>query len=194
MASLLRTPAARGRTQCTPVDLHDRSTDASPLPSGQIEQDGPMVDDVAVKELGEAQTFVVNTPLCSVGTSPPLLTPVSRAQVAENATVTTLPRYDQLLSGVRLYDSISPISSASPTRYNIRSPSPGLDNSITGHPFASLRWRLASGYFACFVIGWADGGTFSVLLARHMNSSRHLSPQSPEPSCLVSVASISIER
>jgi hypothetical protein len=46
------------------------------------------------------------------------------------------------------------------TMFNSQLPSPPLDSPGTSSfSFATLRWRLASGYFACFIIGWADGGT-----------------------------------
>ncbi|KAJ3574526.1 hypothetical protein NP233_g1716 [Leucocoprinus birnbaumii] len=56
---------------------------------------------------------------------------------------------------------VSPTSSTPPTTFNSRAPSPNLDGVGVCHlSFGSLKWRLASGYFACFVIGWADGGAF----------------------------------
>ncbi|KAF9451790.1 MFS general substrate transporter [Macrolepiota fuliginosa MF-IS2] len=82
----------------------------------------------------------------------------------EYATVTTLPRYNHTLSGFHLYDSISPMSSAPPTAHNSRAPSPEPEYfDPPRFAFDSLKWRLASGYFACFVTGWADGVTGTVM-------------------------------
>ncbi|KAF5355966.1 hypothetical protein D9756_004248 [Leucocoprinus leucothites] len=94
------------------------------------------------------------------------LTPPPRAYAPEIlVSVETQLPYSQALPGLGLYDvAISPTSTAPPTALNSRAPSPTFDSVGTGHlSFDSLKWRLASGYFACFVIGWADGVTGTVM-------------------------------
>lgn len=160
MDSLSLSSVAHRRSQALSSGLADCPVHVSRPHTRAMGQTEPEADVLVVNELKEAK--VMATPLSTTEASPPIsprLVPISHAHVAENATVTALPRYNSPLSGVSLYNNISPTSSVVPTEYNTRSPSPALDNSDASNSLPSLRWRLASGYFACFVIGWADGGT-----------------------------------
>lgn len=115
------------------------------------------------------------------------LTPLDQAHTPEYATVATPSRYNHIFPSFCHYNCISPVSTVPLTAHNSRAPFPEAEESDYPQPtFASLRWRLASGYLACFVIGWADGGTSPGIFPLDIKLSQIISFQSPVLSCLVS--------
>ena len=93
----------------------------------------------------------------------PTIAPLSHVRKSNSATTVTVDRR-QLLDGEPElpYSDYSPYSSVSPTAVNSRAPSPTKEND-TEYEYNPprqdrLKWRLASGFFAIFLGGWADGG------------------------------------
>lgn len=162
MASAAQSPIVVDASQCTLTarrrSVHVHSSFSRAMSGDEL---GLLDDNVIVREPRGDHGFGILSPAagCSPPTSPSL-TPMSHARVQECTTVTTLPRHNYTLPNFSLYDSISPPSSAPPTAYNSRAPSPEPEEpGPSRFSFDSMKWRLASGYFACFVTGWADGGT-----------------------------------
>lgn len=132
-------------------------------------------EEVVIRELqrDHVSDATLLTPDC---TRPPssTLTTMSYAHVAEHATVATVSRYSHTSSNFHMSDPTSPSSSESSTAFNSRVPSPSLEDPRISQCISySLKWRLASGYFAYFVLGWADGGECQALSShpsRNLNS------------------------
>jgi hypothetical protein len=85
------------------------------------------------------------------------ISPLSRVRISNSATIVTVARR-QLLDG-----QSRPYSSSPSTAVNSRAPSPTkeIDAECEYNNFSRqdrLKWRLASGFFAVFLGGWADGG------------------------------------
>lgn len=92
----------------------------------------------------------------------PLVSPLANARMSEYATMVTVARHPSS-SIVQPYSDYSPYSSSPSTAVNSRAPSPTkeFDDEEGFIPNQDrLKWRLASGFFACFMGGWADGGKF----------------------------------
>lgn len=93
----------------------------------------------------------------------PSISPLSHVRMSESATTVTVARHQSLASESRQYSDSSPCSSSPTTAVNSRAPSPikGI-NTEYEHDLSRvqdrLKWRLASGFFAVFLGGWADGG------------------------------------
>ena len=92
----------------------------------------------------------------------PLVSPLANARMSEYATTVTVARHPSS-SIIQPYSDYSPYTSSPSTAVNSRAPSPTKEfddeeGFIPDHD--RLKWRLASGFFACFMGGWADGGKF----------------------------------
>jgi len=92
----------------------------------------------------------------------PLVSPLANARMSEYATTVTVARHPSS-SVIQPYSDYSPYTSSPSTAVNSRAPSPTKESDdeegfIPDHD--RLKWRLASGFFACFMGGWADGGKF----------------------------------
>ena len=84
---------------------------------------------------------------------------------------TTLLRHNQELPDLQIYIPLSPTSSTPATALNSCASSAIFDSTGQGYlSFHSLKWRLSSGYFACFLVGWADGGMFHVITVTDKSS------------------------
>ncbi|KAF8971544.1 hypothetical protein BDZ97DRAFT_1753335 [Flammula alnicola] len=96
----------------------------------------------------------------------PSISPLSNVRMSEYATTVNVPRH-QSSSAFQPYSDYSPYSSAPPTAVNSRAPSPTKELDDYDEDFIDnhdrLKWRLASGFFACFMGGWADGVTGTVM-------------------------------
>jgi len=148
------TPRASMATDGTPVtfspDLHGHNVDPEARPTS---------DGLEHERLAELITSTISkrTPRFDI----PLVSPLANARMSEYATTVTVSR--QSPSSVQPYSDYSPYSSSPSTAVNSRAPSPTKEfddeeGFIPDHD--RLKWRLASGFFACFMGGWADGGKF----------------------------------
>ena len=93
----------------------------------------------------------------------PAISPLSHVRMSNSATTVTITRRHPALSDEsRPYPDYSPYSSSPTTAVNSRAPSPTKDIDAEYEYNLSrqdrLKWRLASGFFAIFLGGWADGG------------------------------------
>ena len=91
----------------------------------------------------------------------PAISPLSHVRISNSATTVTVARRQLLDSESRPYSDYSHSSSPS-TAVNSRAPSPTKQiDAEFEYNFSRqdrLKWRLASGFFAVFLGGWADGG------------------------------------
>lgn len=92
----------------------------------------------------------------------PAISPLSHVRISNSATTVTVARRQLHDGESRPYSDYSPYSSSPSTAVNSRAPSPtkGIDVQCE-YNFSRqdrLKWRLASGFFAVFLGGWADGG------------------------------------
>ena len=92
----------------------------------------------------------------------PAVSPLSHVRMSDSATTVTVARRQLLDGESRPYSDYSPYSSSPSTAVNSRAPSPTkeIDDECEYKIFRQdrLKWRLASGFFAVFLGGWADGG------------------------------------
>ena len=94
----------------------------------------------------------------------PTISPLSHVRMSNSATIVTVARGRLLDGEPRPYLDYSPYSSSPTTAVNSRAPSPtkeihaGYECDISCRRQDRLKWRLASGFFAVFLCGWADGG------------------------------------
>lgn len=91
----------------------------------------------------------------------PTISPLSHVRMPNAATTATVARR-QLLDESRPHSEYLPYSSSPSTAVNSRAPSPTKEVD-TEYEYDlpqqdRLKWRLASGFFAIFLGGWADGG------------------------------------
>ncbi|KAF9480470.1 MFS general substrate transporter [Pholiota conissans] len=106
----------------------------------------------------------------------PSISPLADVRMPDYASTVIVPR-QQSSSALQPCSDYSPYSSYPSTAVNSRAPSPTkeLEDYEDFNPGPDrLKWRLASGFFALFVGGWADGVTGTVMpyLSEqfHMNS------------------------
>ena len=93
----------------------------------------------------------------------PTISPLSHVRKSNSATTVTVARRDSESLPYSDYTPYStPYSSSSPTAVNSRAPSPTKETDteyeLNLPRQDRLKWRLASGFFAIFLGGWADGG------------------------------------
>lgn len=92
----------------------------------------------------------------------PTISPLSHVRMSNSATTVTVARRQLLDGESRPYSDYSPYSSSPSTAVNSRAPSPTKEiDAECEYKFSRqdrLKWRLASGFFAVFLGGWADGG------------------------------------
>ena len=91
----------------------------------------------------------------------PAISPLSHVRISNSATTVTVARRQLLDGESRPYSDYLHSSSPS-TAVNSRAPSPTKQiDAEFEYNFSRqdrLKWRLASGFFAVFLGGWADGG------------------------------------
>lgn len=90
----------------------------------------------------------------------PNISPLSSVHMSNYDTTVNLARHYGI-SMPPATDDFSPSPSSTPTAVNSRAASPTkeLDEIDDSGPSSEIsRWRLASGFFACFTYGWGDGG------------------------------------
>lgn len=87
------------------------------------------------------------------------ISPLTSVHMSDYDTTVNLARHYGL-NMPRASDDFSPSPSSTPTAVNSRAASPTkeLDDIDDSASSDNLRWRLASGFFACFACGWGDGG------------------------------------
>lgn len=91
--------------------------------------------------------------------TPQSLTPLPGAQIHERATVIVPSPCNPALPIPRIHDPVSPLSAISLSTAQSPILASGQEEAThLQHRFRTLGWRLASGYFACFILSWADGG------------------------------------
>ena len=94
----------------------------------------------------------------------PTISPLSHVRMSNSATTVTVARRQLLDGKFRPYSDYSPYSSTPATAVNSRAPSPTkeidaeCEYNLNPSRQDRLKWRLASGFFAVFLGGWADGG------------------------------------
>ena len=94
----------------------------------------------------------------------PTISPLSHVRTSEYDTTVAVPRHGPRRDSlIQPYSDYSPYSSSPSTAVNSRAPSPTKEFDEKNEEGLSpvqdrLKWRLASGFFALFVGGWADGG------------------------------------
>ncbi|KAJ3498028.1 hypothetical protein NLJ89_g10274 [Agrocybe chaxingu] len=123
--------------------------DAPPQP------DKGAIDDAEHQQLAEilSSTMLKRTPRFD------LPSPLSNVRMTEYSTTVAVTRHQAC-------SDYSPYSSSPSTAVNSRAPSPTKELDEGDDPittFDRLSWRLASGFFACFLGGWADGVTGTVM-------------------------------
>ncbi|CAA7264719.1 unnamed protein product [Cyclocybe aegerita] len=130
-------------------DIEGRDPLASPQP------DKGAIDDAEHQQLAEILSLTMSkrTPRFD------LPSPLSNVRMAEYSTTVAVARH-------QAYSDYSPYTSSPSTAVNSRAPSPTKELDEEDDPvttFDRLNWRLASGFFACFMGGWADGVTGTVM-------------------------------
>jgi hypothetical protein len=143
--------ATDGTTNTFSPHLHGHSVDPEAIPTS----DG--LEHECLTEL-ITSTMSKRTPRFDI----PLVSPLVNARMSEYATTVTVSRHPSSLI-VQPYSDYSPYTSSPSTAVNSRAPSPTKEfddeeGFIPDHD--RLKWRLASGFFAGFMGGWADGGKF----------------------------------
>lgn len=102
----------------------------------------------------------------------PSISPLSGVRISEYASMVIVPRH-RSNSALPPNSDYSPYSSYPSTAVNSRAPSPmkelDEDEDDFGASHDCLNWRLASGFFALFVGGWADGGKRIPMLSKYSN-------------------------
>ena len=122
-------------------------------------------EDSAVFDSDENDHEIITTPLeSSTEFVVPVLSPVTDAHMSDYESKITIPRHHNTLHMIATCDASSP-TSTSPTSASPHSASRKLSfTALIGESgpvqvkLERLRWRLASGFFAYFICGWADGG------------------------------------
>jgi hypothetical protein len=88
---------------------------------------------------------------------PPSLSPLSDAHISDYFTSTAAPRHKNSAPPLYTLDTSSPTSTLAPNLSRKTSTKSRSESSyFPSH--GSMKWRLASGYFAYFLCGWGDGG------------------------------------
>jgi hypothetical protein len=105
----------------------------------------------------------LTTPKRTIHIDIPSISPVSRVRTSDSATTVTVARHQPLAGESRAYSDYPPYLSNPTTAVNSRAPSPTKEIDAEYEYGLSrlqdrLKWRLASGFFAIFLGGWADGG------------------------------------
>lgn len=92
--------------------------------------------------------------------SPPSLSPLSDAHISDYFTSTAAPRHKNSAPPLYNIDSPSLTSTLAPSGLpRLKTSSTNAkDESSYSPSHESMKWRLASGYFAYFLCGWGDGG------------------------------------
>ena len=92
----------------------------------------------------------------------PTISPLSHVRMSNSATTVTVARRQLLDGESRQNSDYSPLYSSPSTAVNSRAPSPTKEIDAECEYNLSRqdrqKWRLASGFFAVFLGGWADGG------------------------------------
>jgi len=118
----------------------------------------PIVD---VHRVTQAPSVAIGLYTAFSSSEPASLTP---PHAPGNTDPTTLPRRNQELPNLQIHIPLSPTLSTPATAPNSCASSAIFDSVGQSYlSFRSLKWRLSSGYFACFLVGWADGGMFHAI-------------------------------
>jgi len=124
----------------------------------------PIVD---VPRVTQAPSVAIELYTASSSSESASLTP---PHAPVNTDPTTL-HHNQELPDLQIHIPLSPTSSTPATALNSCASSVIFDSVGQGYlSFHSLKWRLSSGYFACFLAGWADGGMFHVITVTDKSS------------------------
>ena len=125
----------------------------------QVEVEARTVAELEPQRLAEILSSTVSKPTTRFDVPP--VSPMCNAHMSEYDTTVCVPRHHS-------YFDYSPYSSSPSTAVNSRAPSPTKhledDNDEEEDLIPEqhrLKWRLASGFFALFLGGWADGGDHS---------------------------------
>ncbi|KAF9557866.1 MFS general substrate transporter [Agrocybe pediades] len=108
----------------------------------------------------EATTFRV-----SLGFDAPIVSSLPDIHSSEQEKVIIVERQRKISFTRSCHEIRSPCPSSPSTAVNSRAPSPvrNYDDINSAHNRRLMKWRLASGFFALFVGGWADGVTGTVM-------------------------------
>jgi len=124
----------------------------------------PIVD---VPRVTQAPSVAIELYTASSSSESASLTP---PHAPVNTDPTTL-HHNQELPDLQIHIPLSPTSSTPATALNSCASSVIFDSVGQGYlSFHSLKWRLSSGYFACFLAGWADGGMFHAITVTDKSS------------------------
>jgi len=124
----------------------------------------PIVD---VPRVTQAPSVAIELYTASSSSESASLTP---PHAPVNTDPTTL-HHNQELPDLQIHIPLSPTSSTPATALNSCASSVIFDSIGQGYlSFHSLKWRLSSGYFACFLAGWADGGMFHAITVTDKSS------------------------
>jgi len=118
---------------------------------------------------------VAQTPSVAIGlytaSSSSESTSLTSPHAPGNTDPTTLLRHNQEPPNLQMHIPLSPTLSMPATALNSYASSAISDSVGQGYlSFHSLKWRLSSGYFACFLVGWADGGMFYIVTVTDKSS------------------------
>lgn len=114
--------------------------------------------ELELQALADLVSPTMSTQECTTRLDIPSLSLPPHVRTLESTTTVTVVRCQ---SDSRPYSDYSPNSSSPPTAVNSCAPSPTkeIDDENKFPPVQDrLKWRLASGFFAIFLGGWADGG------------------------------------
>ena len=117
-------------------------------------------EDSAVFDSDENDHEIITTPLeSSTEFVVPVLSPVADAHMSDYESKITIPRHHNTLHMIATCDASSP-TSTSPHSASRKLSFTALigESKPVVVKLERLRWRLASGFFAYFICGWADGG------------------------------------
>lgn len=126
-------------------------------------------DDVERQRLADIISSTLGTQRLTSNVPVPSISRLSTVRISDQETTVTLARgrpgiYSPTPSAIfQPYSDYSPYSSSPSTAVNSRAPSPTKelnyeDDADEPSKDDRLNWRLTSGFFACFLGGWADGG------------------------------------
>jgi hypothetical protein len=132
-------------------------------------------DELEHRRLADIISSTLGTQRLTFDMPIPSISRLSTVRISDQATTVTIARGQTGIHSptpstiFQPYSNYSPYSSTPSTAVNSRAPSPTKELDYEDEDDNTprddrLNWRLASGFFACFLGGWADGGNICTVV------------------------------